>query len=358
VGITDLKTGIFHLPTYDRHEDLRPERYFDKMCRQTQQAERLGFTGAWFAEHHFQAHGGLLSAPSLLMAAIARATKSIRLGYGIIQVPFHNPLSLAEQVCTLDCISDGRVDIGIGRGFLKCEYDGFELSMNESRRRFYENTSILRLALDQDQFSFEGEFHRLSNISILPKPMQKPHPPLWMAAGLSPESFEWAGRQGFKIMLAPFLAADLSDLKKNLRIYRQAWAEAGNPEADLDVLVNVHVHVSVSHEEAKREASEALYRYVAKTREAGASAIAEFHAKGVPADFSRYPVLGRRWSQFRYETGIEEPGVIIGPPSHCLQKIRQLVDELGCTYLLGSFDFGQEAGAVLRSMESFIEFLS
>ena len=353
-----IQCGIFHLPTFVSEKDGPVGECFAAIRDLTQHAERLGFDGAWFAEHHFQPHGGVLSAPSLLMAAIAAQTSRIRLGFGVVQVPFRHPLSIAEQVTTLDHLSGGRVDLGIGRGFLKSEYDGFGIDMAESRARFNESVAVICRALTQPNTGFEGQFFSYPQLSLQPPPLQRPCPPIWAAAALTPQTYQWAGRQGYHIMVAPLLSSNLDDLETNLGLYRQAWQEAGHPGDSGRVLVNLHVHISETAASAKAESHDGLQRYIRKTREAGASAIAAFHKNGVPADFSRYPALGKRWHQFQFEKEIEAATVIIGTPALCQAKLEQVAARLRCTYLLGTFDFGQPKPSVYRSMTQFKKILA
>lgn len=350
-----LQIGIFHLPTFESEHDGTAGQMYDHIVEQTIHADALGFDGAWFAEHHFQPHGGLLSAPHILIAALAQKAKRIRFGLGVIQIPYHHPLAIAEQVATLDQICQGRLDVGVGRAFLKCEYDGFGIPMNQSRARFTEGVDILVRALREEQFSYAGAFYDWTNITVQPKPLQQPHPPIWVAAATSPETFEWAGKHGFHLMVAPLLAPQLGELKEKTALYQQAYAAAGHPTPRGQILVNVHVHVSVSNEQARQESIEGLYRYVYKTQEAGSSAIAAFMRDGVPSDFARYPELGRRWKTFRYEDAVANGSVIIGSPALCIEKLLHLQEELQCTYLAGTFAFGQEQPTVLRSMTLFAE---
>lgn len=348
-----FRTGIFFLPTFEQRGDGSAQEIYKRIVEQTQLADHLGFAGAWFAEHHFQSHGGLLSAPHLLIASLAPQTSQIRFGLGVIQIPYHHPLSIAEQVATLDYLCQGRLDLGAGRAFLKCEYDGFGIPMNQSRARFNEGMAILLQSLQQERFSYHGQFYDIVDLALYPKPLQKPYPPVWVAAATTPETFCWAGSQGFHLMVAPLLTPRLEALREKILLYRQARLLAGHTRQAGEVLVNVHVHVSASEEQARTEAEEGLYRYVRKTQEAGASAIASFMRDGVPEDFARYPELGKRWRSFHYDDAVANASVIIGTPAACAEKLCTLRQALHYTYLAGTFDFGQERSSILRSMELF-----
>lgn len=352
--IMTFQAGIFFLPTFEQQEGEAATTMFARITEQTKLADELGYTGAWFAEHHFQPHGGLLSAPSIIIAALAQQTRRIRFGLGVIQVPYHHPLSLAEQVTTLDHTCMGRLDVGVGRAFLKCKYDGFGIPMNQSRARFNEGVDIIVQALTHERFAYEGSFYQFPELMLQPQPLQQPHPPLWVAAATTPETFQWAGRQGFHLMVAPLLTTRLEELSEKIELYERARAEAGHSSRG-EILVNVHVHVSLSNEQARAEAEAGLNRYVHKTQEAGASAIASFMREGVPSDFARYPELGKRWRRFSYDDSLNTSSVLIGGIETCIEKLQFLQHKLHCTYLAGTFDFGQEQGTILRSMRIFFD---
>jgi natural product biosynthesis luciferase-like monooxygenase protein len=350
-----LRTGIFYLPTFEKERDGSAGQMYERISEQTQHADALDFDGAWFAEHHFQPHGGLLSAPHILIASLAQKARRIRFGLGVIQVPYHHPLSIAEQVATLDHVCHGRLDVGVGRAFLKSEYDGFGIPMNQSRARFTEGVDILLHALRDEQFSYTGQFYHWDHITVQPQLLQQPHPPLWVAASLTPETFEWAGKRGFHLMVAPLLTPSVDELGEKVTLYKRARSQAGHTNAQGEILVTVHIHVSGSDEQARQEAEEGLYRYVHKTQEAGASAIASFMRDGIPEDFARYPVLGRRWRTFTYDEAVANASVVIGSPKTCREKLLYLIEKLQCTYITGVFDFSQEQGSILHSMTLFKE---
>lgn len=348
-----MRFGTFYLPTFDHNEDGSEGEMFERIQNQVELADELGFDGAWFAEHHFQAHGGILSVPQLLIAALTSRTKQIRFGLGVVQVPYHHPLSIAENIATLDQISKGRLEIGLGRAFLKCEYDGFGIPMNESRSRFYEGCEVIFDVLQGNNKKHEGRYFNFPELTLYPRPFQKPMPPVWVAAATTPETFEWIGKNGFNLMIMPLLSPSFEELIEKIEIYRTARKKEQLGPGE--ILINIHVHVSHSLERAKQESEEALNRYVRKTQEAGKSAIASFMKDGIPEDFKRYPEIGRGWSFFTYDKAVEHATVIAGTTELCLEKLISLKERLDFTYFAGTFDFGQEYHSVLESMRLFSE---
>lgn len=345
----DISSDVFSLPTFEGAADGPPTAMFRRMTELTILADELGFGRAWFAEHHFQPHGGILSAPDILIAALGARTTRIRFGLGVVQIPYHHPLSVAERVSTLDQVTGGRVELGLGRAFLKCEYDGFGIPMTESRARFNEGVEVIMTALTGRAFAHNGRFFQFPELHVEPACVQDPLP-VWVAAATTPETFEWAGHNGFNLMVAPLLSPDVDALAEKVALYRQAWAGGGRELDAAQIVINVHVHLAESDQQALAEAEPHLRRYVDETRIAGSSAIASFHRDGVPPDFAHYPALGKRWFDFTVAGAIDRGAVAVGSPETCRRILQSLADRLNCTAVAGTFDFGQPQASVERSM--------
>jgi alkanesulfonate monooxygenase SsuD/methylene tetrahydromethanopterin reductase-like flavin-dependent oxidoreductase (luciferase family) len=166
-------------------------------------ADQAGLGGAWFAEHHFQGGFSHSSAPEVLIAAATQRTTRMRIGHGVVLLPFRNPVMVAERIATLDIVSSGRIDVGVGRGLSPLEYEVFGGAIEESRERVDEDLEIMRRCWGDRPTSFEGRFWRFPEIDVVPKPLQKPHPPLWTAA-VSPETFSLAADRDLGVLAGPF----------------------------------------------------------------------------------------------------------------------------------------------------------
>jgi alkanesulfonate monooxygenase SsuD/methylene tetrahydromethanopterin reductase-like flavin-dependent oxidoreductase (luciferase family) len=173
-------------------------QYFSDILQLAQRAEELGYDSFWVSEHHFTNYGGILPRPQILLGALAQRTGKIRLGTAVSLVPFDSPVRLAEDFALIDILSGGRLDFGVGRGLFSFEYDGLGVEPDEGRARLEEGVKVIREAWQSEQLSYAGRFTNVHNLTILPRPLQKPHPPLYVAA-VSPESYEWAGREGHSI---------------------------------------------------------------------------------------------------------------------------------------------------------------
>ena len=191
------------------------------------EAEALGYHSSFVTEHHFTKIGQL-SAPLTLLTYLAARTTRLRLGTAILVLPWHNPVLLAEQVATLDLLSRGRLDLGIGKGYRHNEFAGFALPPGEAEPRFEEVLDVMVRALAaNDPFSHNGRFFRFDGIVVEPPPYQRPHPPLWLAAG-SAASITTCARRGFNLLLDQF--ASPQQIKERIALYRREL-EAALPAA-------------------------------------------------------------------------------------------------------------------------------
>jgi alkanesulfonate monooxygenase SsuD/methylene tetrahydromethanopterin reductase-like flavin-dependent oxidoreductase (luciferase family) len=187
------------------------------------EAEALGLHGSFVTEHHFTKIGQVSATPTLLTWIAARTT-TLRLGTAVIVLPWHNPVLLAEQAATLDLLSGGRLDFGVGKGYRHNEFSGFCMAPEEAEPRFEEALAVMMRAWTADEpFSHHGRYWHFDNITVEPPPAQRPHPPLWMAAG-QPDSIRDCARRGFNLLLDQFAAPEL--VGERLRIDRDALEAA------------------------------------------------------------------------------------------------------------------------------------
>ena len=171
-------------------------------------AEEWGFDGVWLAERHFappesgRAIPSVVASPLIIATAIAAKTTRIRVGTAVLVLPLGHPVRMAEEVATLDHISQGRFDLGIGRSGFPWAYEGYDIPYNESRERFREFFDVMRLAWTQERFSYEGKYYTFKDVCLIPKPYQKPHPPLRYAA-TTRDSFTAMGELGLPHLCWP-----------------------------------------------------------------------------------------------------------------------------------------------------------
>ena len=216
---------LYELQTPMPHDARSEWRAYKQALEQIELADRLGFDTVWAVEHHFLVEFAHSSAPEVFLAAAAQRTKRIRIGHGVVLLPskFNHPIRVAERAAALDLISDGRLEFGTGRSS-QFEQAGFEIDSELSREMWQESLEIVPRMWTEDPFEFHGRFVNIPPRSIVPKPLQHPHPPIWMAA-TSPQSWEIAGRNGIGI-LGLTIFVSVPQLQDRVRAYRQALTHA------------------------------------------------------------------------------------------------------------------------------------
>ncbi len=174
-----------------------PQQFLREVLQETLLAEALGFNSAWVPEHHFGLFG-CLPTPAVFLAHVAAKTARLKLAPATVLLPCNQPLRVAEEYAMLDLLSNGRAIFSAGRGYDKREYDAFAIPFDESRARFDEEMQLVRKAWVEEEFTFEGTFHRvLEPLTVLPRPVQQPHPPIYVACFSRP-TVEMAARSGFR----------------------------------------------------------------------------------------------------------------------------------------------------------------
>ena len=191
-----MEFGMFHeFPSLPGRSESEA---FDEAMDQVDAAERLGLDVMWLAELHFEPRRSLLSAPLSIASAIAARTRRIKIGIAVQVLPLCHPLRLAEEAATVDQLSHGRLIFGVGRSGVAQTYEAYGVSYAESQARFREILEVIQRAWTEPSFSYEGAYHRFNNVSVVPKPYQKPTPPIRIAAS-TPDTFPAIGRRGVPI---------------------------------------------------------------------------------------------------------------------------------------------------------------
>jgi alkanesulfonate monooxygenase SsuD/methylene tetrahydromethanopterin reductase-like flavin-dependent oxidoreductase (luciferase family) len=241
--------------------DLGPEtgQGFRDYLDMAVEAEALGYRSSFLVEHHFTGWNQV-SATLMLQTAVAMRTSKLRLGTAVIVLPWHNPVLLAEQAATLDQISNGRFDFGIGKGYRHNEFAGFGIPMEEAEGRFEESVEVMTKAFaSRERFSHRGRFWQFDDIVVEPPPSQKPQPPFWVAAA-SEASIKRAARRGFNLILDQYASPE--QLGERIALFRAERLAAGLPFDPMQVAVARQMYVA----DSKAEAEAALKRAAAVTQ--------------------------------------------------------------------------------------------
>ena len=216
-----MEIDLFYELAVPAHLGRSEAQVYHETLDELSLADTLGFHGAWLVEHHFMREYSHSSSPETFLAAASQRTQSLRLGHAVIVLPYNHAIRVAERVAALDILSHGRLELGIGRGFSPKEYQLFGSQMADSRQHMREGLHILRQA-GGGPFSHQGQIYDFTDLDILPKPLQRPHPPLWTAA-VSPTTFQWAAQEGIGVLSGPFKPWFL--IKQDLRAYKKRWRQ-------------------------------------------------------------------------------------------------------------------------------------
>jgi alkanesulfonate monooxygenase SsuD/methylene tetrahydromethanopterin reductase-like flavin-dependent oxidoreductase (luciferase family) len=268
------------------------------------EAERLGFSSVFLVEHHFTGFGQV-SASLNLLSYLAARTDKIRLGTAVVVLPWHNPVLVAEQAATLDLLSNGRLDFGVGKGYRPYEFSGFCVEQDEATERFDEAMAVIRLAwTSSGRFSYAGKWWHYDNIVVEPSPIQHPHPPFWLGAG-SPESIRRAAREGYNLLLDQIAPIDL--IIERVKIFREECQAAGR--AYDPMMVGVTRGLQIIRKESER-------KQAIKTRQAVLQNIGDL-ARGPGAE--RYHHIGKDPDTFELD---DAP--LLGTPEEIIARLKKL----------------------------------
>ena len=301
-------------------------RSFNEYVETNVEAEALGLHSSFLVEHHFTGMGQV-SASLDLQTWVAARTKTLRIGTAVIVLPWHNPVLLAEQAATLDLMSGGRLDLGVGRGYRHNEFDGFCMEPSEADGRFEEALGLMRQAwTSEERFSHVGRYWRFKDIIVEPPPAQRPHPPLWIAAGQT-ESIRKVAALGCNLLLDQF--ADCATVGKRLALFRAEVEARGRTFDPMQVALARNLYVASDAAETR----EALERQ------------AEQHARMMA--LSQRPDGSNRSHITAYADapGGTEASALYGTPARIADEIAAL-RAVGVRYIL--LNGGQQLRQTLR----------
>jgi alkanesulfonate monooxygenase SsuD/methylene tetrahydromethanopterin reductase-like flavin-dependent oxidoreductase (luciferase family) len=306
-----------------RPEQKSGEQYFDEALRLSVLADQLGYSHIRTVEHYFRPYGGMTPSPIVFLSAVAARTQRIRLVTGAVIPIFNHPIKIAGETAMLDAISRGRLDVGFARAFLPEELDAFERSMDESRPRFEHGIEAVIKLWTQDNVTHQDPFYRFGPVTSSPRPVQQPHPPVFIAAIGTPQSFEWAGRQGHGLMIVPYLSK-FADVQRNLGLYRETFAAHHPGRSPRRVQMSFHFHVAETDAQARAEAEEPMSQYVEVFRES-ASAWQDRSSAAYPG----YDAIIRELDGMSYDRVLRETRAFIGSPDTVQRQIRSILDLFG-----------------------------
>ena len=295
-------------------------------------AEEWGLDGAWLAELHFNPGRSVLASPITIASSIATRTKRMKVGMAVYVLPLNNPLRIAEEVCTVDQISEGRFELGIGRSGFPRAYDMYGIPYDDSRQRFTETLEVLEKVWEGEPFSYQGDMYQFDNVLVTPAPYQKPHPPIRIAATTA-ETFPYMGQQGRPIFVG-LRGMNIPELSVCIKEYRKAWEEAGHPGIG-DVSLRMPVYAGATEKKAADEPFESISAYFGRMgtlyRESAGRA-------GIDATELRSD-RAERLAALSYHQVLETK-VAFGSAEGLVDRFHQLEEELGINSVVAELNAG------------------
>jgi alkanesulfonate monooxygenase SsuD/methylene tetrahydromethanopterin reductase-like flavin-dependent oxidoreductase (luciferase family) len=309
-----MKFGIFGGARVGRADTLHDSHGYRDFIDYVLAAEKIGFEGIFLVEHHFTGQGQLSASLNLLSYLAAKTTR-IRLGTGVVVLPWHNPVLLAEQIATLDVLSGGRVDLGIGRGYRKEEFAQFCVPMTEAQERFEECFSLmLKSWSSEERFSYESKRWKYDQIVVEPAPVQRPHPPIWLAGG-SPQGIAYVASKNYNLMLDQL--ATVKQVRERVGAYLDGLEKIGKPRDAARCAIARSV--TITKTEAERQ--KALERRKDTFKRIGAIAVHGTPGSAPSAVSQADPDLA------------SDDSALMGSPQEIVDRIGELADA-GAGYIL------------------------
>jgi len=292
-------------------------------------AEAWGMDSAWLSEFHFSPDRSVLSSPIVVAGALAARTQRMRIGLAVYVLPLNNPLRIAEEAATVDQLSGGRLEFGIGRSGFVRSYNSYNIDYSESQERFEEALQILRRAWSGKKFSFDGKFYKVTEALVVPQPVQKPYPPMRMAAS-SPGTFKTVAEQGLPLFVG--LRGDgLRALVENIKVYRETWRRSGHA-GDGSVYLRVPVYAADTETAAFEEPRANIIYYF----ERQAQLIAAGSPKGGNAARSN---TAAQLSALSYDDILKDR-VAFGTADRLIDRVNEWRDVLGIDGITAEMNAG------------------
>ena len=325
-----MEFGLFH--EFQWPPGTSAATAFAQSFAQVDAAERWGLDAIWLAELHFAPERSVLASPLVLAAAIAERTRRMKIGTAVQVLPLCHPLRLAEEVATIDQISEGRFIFGVGRSGFARTYEAYGVSYGESRERFAETLEIVKLAWTEERFSYRGKYFSFDKVALVPKPWQKPYPPIRIAA-TSPDTYAAIGAIGHAVFVAARLGT-LSELAPLVRSYRDAYKAAGHRGSG-EVYLRVPVYVAETERQARDEPEASImtfFRYIGE-RFADTASVPGTRASEQRAE------RGQRLQAVSYDEALRDK-MVVGTPAAVIDRLTGLRETLGLDGILAELNPG------------------
>jgi len=336
-----MQIGLFYLIQAD--EARTPQTGYQRFWETVEEvtyAEQMGFESSWFVEHHFEPEHSFSSTPEITLTALSQRTSTMRFGFGVAMIPTHHPLRLAAQVATMDILSNGRIDFGAGRSKTPHQLAPFGVGLEETREKMIETLSIIPRTWTEEVFSHQGQYYQIPPREVVPKPVQQPHPPMWLAC-TQEETLRIAGEMGLGCMMN--VAGGIEKTARSIEMYKQSVRDA----KPVGKFINDRVIVSMltycdEHNQRALERGGEIGAWSKNVGLARNNRLWEgIDTSSVPEDYRSYVPGGgnRRAEVLSPQDFLRSGGYCIGDPDACIQVLEQY-EALGIDGVLCSVQHG------------------
>ena len=341
-----MKFALFILASWTEQDAAHQSRIYGEVLEQVQYAEELGFDSVWIAEHHSSRYGIF---PSLMpiLSHIAAQTKTIRLGAGVSVLPLHNPIRLAEEAAMVDVLSNGRLNFGVGRGSADYEYGNFKIEFDSRDDRFREVLDIILGLWTTEDFTYHGRYYQVDGLTIAPKPLQKPHPPVHVAVSRTAASIDVAVARDLPILTSYFTPLD--DTLRLMSLYSERCAAAGKTSHLAEMPFFRFIYLSEDAKEAEKQPEKAI----TWVRDLSIYRRTITQGDEINVDLDQWKTV-RPEEPPSYQT--ELANNYFCTPDQCVDRIAGLQGQHGISYFGANFAFGGlEHAKVMASMKLFAQ---
>ena len=306
-----MKVGVLQFFSWSRRIPLTD--VYQRALARIEVMDRTGYDCVWLAEHHFNTYS-VCPSINVMATHVAARTQTLRIGMAVSLAAFYHPLRLAEEVAMVDVLSGGRVNWGAGRGFDRTEFEAFSVPVEESSERFRECVDIVLTAWRHDRVTYRGRFWSYDGIEVLPKPLQQPHPPVWLAAS-STDSIRRAAEKGYDIFQDPHSTS--AELVAKRALYYRVLGEHGFSRDGRVIPTARFLSVATTEREAEEVARRgAEWTVAAYANPAHIAIPTPYATTGDPVE--------------RYMDDV----ILYGTPERVIDKIEELRETLGLDYLM------------------------
>ena len=319
-----MQFGFCYIPDYypELHGEFRD--WYERLLSEWAWADELGYDSVWIAEHRYP--GYAFSSTPVVLQAMADRTSQIRIGTAVALITQRHPVLSAEHWAAVDVLSGGRLNFGIGRGISEYDFETVGVPSEESRERFEEAWEVIRRLWTEDEVVHNGKYWSFDVHTLRPRPLQQPMPPIYVSALASPETYRWAGRNGYHLLVAPFLLDSNERQRDFLEIYREELSNAGHDPGAFEVLGTYHLSI-VERESQLEGADRYFYNYLNFIQNTGKERTGVKEALAGEANRAYQTGEGL----YKDVEAMRRQRTVIGTPQQCIERMSELAEACGLT---------------------------